>query len=452
MDGRNTAISSAQRIRSASAYALAALVAGLTACAEAQEPDAPPVVGEDILAIALQSTRPEELTLADDLAFFSTRLAGDPGDRLAWSGVLRASQLRFTVYGDSVDLRRAEAAHDVLATRWEPTPATHRAEVALALARHDFPRALDAARRAVREAGSGERDVANHMRLFDALFAVGDYESAGRILDLHFDEEALPYILREVRLEDRLGRTEKARDGMAQALERSVAFSEPRAFRAWTHTELGHFNHHTGRPAEAASHYLAALGLVPGAPAPLSGLGWMAFTEDRNPAAARALLEHALDNGAEAETHLKLREIALWSGDDQEARRRGEAFLRIVTSDAARDRSFWRPLARLLADDPDRTDEAVALAGKDLDQRPTSESYAVWAWALHKSGRTQEACEPATRSLEGVAPEPRVLYEAGVILLECDGGDVGRRLLEEAAGAETELGPRIASEIRQLLH
>lgn len=432
--------------------ALVAAAAGLSSCARADGSVPGAVITGTVAENAMNSMVPDRMTLSDDLDFYTGRLEtrGDD-DVLALQGVIRASQLRFSAYGRAEDLDRAETTLATLASQKEANASILSTEASIKMARHDFPGALEAARGAIEAAGVSGRDLGLYMRLFDALLAVGDYEEAAGLMDLHFDREKMAYVLRKVRLDDRMGRTEQALAGMEQALAMAEAYAEPRAFRAWAHTEVGHFNHHTGNPRAAVGHYVAALDLTPGAPAPLAALGWLAFTVDRNPDLARQLIGYAVDNGGELDLYQRLREISLWEGDHQSAENYAREFEHRARVDDPELRLYRRPLAQIFADVPGRASEAVALAKTDLDERPTSESWDTYAWALFRDGKREAACGASERSLEGVSPEPVVLFHAGTILQACGERDRARGLLEEALTAVGELGPRVADQIHLLL-
>ena len=205
------------------------------------------LVTPEVLAQALSSDVPDRLTLSDDLDFFSRRLnERGPEDVLALRRIVSASLLRFQIYGREADLLRAENHLATLTDRY-PTSSSVWATVASArLSRHDFPGAAHAAERSVREGGPD--DEGGRLRLFDAYLATGRYEGASDLLSLPLDRYSFAYRTRAVRLKDRLGDVAGARDDMEAALAVARSYAQPPAIVAWCLVELGHLEHHSGRP------------------------------------------------------------------------------------------------------------------------------------------------------------------------------------------------------------
>ncbi len=284
------------------------------------------VVTPEVLAQALSSDVPDRLTLSDDLDFFSRRLEErGPEDVLALRRIVSASLLRFQSYGREADLARAENHLATLTDRY-PTSSSVWATVASAkLSRHDFPGAVDAAERSVREGGPD--DEGGRLRLFDAYLATGLYEAASDLLSLPFDRDSFAYRTRAVRMKDRLGNVAGARDCMKAALAVARSYAQPPAIVAWCLVELGHLEHHSGRPSRAVSNYREALELMPGSPAAIEGLAQVALGWDRDLRAAEALFLKALGNGAHLDVYVRLIEVAEGAGWGDRALRYRQRFL-----------------------------------------------------------------------------------------------------------------------------
>ena len=255
------------------------------------------LVTPEVLAQALSSEVPDRLTLSDDLDFFSRRLEErGPEDVLALRRLVSASLLRFQTYGREADLVRAENHLTTLTDRYPASSSVWATVASARLSRHDFSGAVHAAQRSVRVGGPD--DEAGRLRLFDAYLATGRYEGASDLLSLPFDRYSFAYRTRAVRLKDRLGDVTGARDGMEAALAVARSYAQPPAIVAWCLVELGHLEHHSGRPHRAVSNYREALELLPGSPAAIEGLAQVALGWDRDLRAAEALFLKALENGA----------------------------------------------------------------------------------------------------------------------------------------------------------
>ena len=407
-------------------------------------------VTPEVLAEALSSDVPERLTMSDDLDFFERRLEErGPEDVLAQRGVVSASLLRFQTYGREADLARADKHLEALTDRYPASSSLWGTVASARLSRHDFPGAVRAAEHSV-EAG-GLDDVGARLRLFNAYLATGRYEWARDLLSLPLDRDSFAYRMCAVRLQDRLGDVADARDGMEATLSLARSYAQPSAIVAWCLVELGHLEHHSGRPQRAVSRYQEALTLTPGNPAAIEGLGQVAFGFDRDLRAAEILFLKALENGAHLDLYLPLIEVAEGAGWSERALRYRQQFLTAAQADASRERLHLRSLALVLGQDHETLDQALRYARQDLAMRCTSEAYAVLGWVLSRMGRTQEAWMWVEAAQTRVWPEPEVDYLSGLVALEAGHIDRGRDLLSRALIAEAEIGPLKSEAIRTRL-
>lgn len=402
-----------------------------------------PLVGPAVWTEVLAQSPVEGGVAADEVAFFEARLEGDGADVLAHRRLAGAHLLRFRAYNAKADLHRARGHLAVLEARDPDDETLLGLRTSLALAEHDFPAAVDAGYRA-RSVGD-PADAGGVLALFDALWGAGRYEEARRLLERHeTDEESIGRLAREARLVDGLGHVEMAEARMARVVELVDAYAEPPVVRAWARVEHGHFLLHSGRPGEATVRFREAAALVPGYPAALEGLGWIAYGVDENPQVAAALFRRALEIGDHLDLYGLLEEITRAEGDDDGADALRAAFLEAATDDPEREAAYLRPLALTLADDPARLDDALAYANADLALRRDRMAWATRGWVLHRIGRHDEAVADMERALAWGAPEPEVLWRAGVVLRAAGLERRGRGLIAEALEGRAELGPVVA--------
>ena len=137
----------------------------------------------------------------------------------------------------------------------------------LALARHDFRRALVLGRRAQRLAPYTAR---NYGVLGDALVELGRYEQAFRAFDRMAElKPSLAAYARVAYARELLGRPRAAERAMNLALDAAGGQPEP---TAWTRTELGKLAFAQGHVGTAGAHFRAALRAFPGYAFALEGL------------------------------------------------------------------------------------------------------------------------------------------------------------------------------------
>lgn len=398
------------------------------------------VVSDSVLEAVLAATPAPEGFRPDELAFFEGRLADDPADVLARRRLAALHQMRFRVSGDSRELVRGAAHLDRLADRHAGDAALWSMHTSLALARHDFPGALDAAHR--RLALGDPADDSGAYGLFDALWASGRYEEARDVLEkLTPERESIVHLSREARLVDGLGAVDRAAETMNRVVELADAWAEPALVRAWARVEHGHFLLHSGSAERSAERFHEALALIPAYPAALEGLASIAYGVDGRLGAAERLYRSALDHGGHLDLYGVLVEIAEATGERTTAEALRATFVARATVDPATERTYRRPLALLLADDPTTRARALELAEADLADRQDRMAWATRGWVLHAMGRSGDAVTDAERALAWGTPTPEVLYRAGMILAGAGQRARGRRLVREALDGRAELGP-----------
>ncbi|MEQ8329195.1 MAG: hypothetical protein RH859_01905 [Longimicrobiales bacterium] len=408
------------------------------------------LVHPGVLRTAL-AARPLDAGVAtDQIAFFEERLAERPGDVLSLRRIASTRLLRFRAYNDLRELEQAEDAAMRLTAWHEADAGAYATRASVALARHDFAGAMEAALRYRSLAPRGETGAT--WTLFDALWASGRYEAArGLLEETETPHPSVGLLSREARLVDGLGRVSEAAARMERVVRMVDGFAEPPIVRAWARVELGHFLHHSGSSEAAVARYVEALDLVPGYPAALEALGWLAYGVDEDLAAAEALFLRSAEYGAHLDLYPLLAEIAEARGAPARARAYERTFMARIHAPDAETRMFWRPLAQVLAADTATLGRALEYAEMDLAQRQDRGAWATRGWILHRLGRSAEAVEDMERALAWGSPPPDILHQAGVVSLESGLRRRGVSLLREALDGRAELGPVVASEIEDLL-
>lgn len=416
----------------------------------AADPEPTPVIDPSVLARALAASVPDRPTMSDEIEYFTARAAARPEESFSKERLFSAHMLTFRAYGNVDHLDRARALSDELLGDARPgtglfyegragqaTPAGLRSAASLHLAEHDFQGALSAARRLA----AVSSDESASYRLFDALWAVGDKEAAGEILDGTLDTLSTAYLSRKARMVDGAGFTEPARDLFRRVVDNVKAYAEPAPVRAWALVELGHFELHSGAPAAAVRRYMEALDVLPGSPAALEGLASVALGVDRDLEAARDLYAKALEHGAHLDLMPTLADVEEALGHTEEASRLRRAFVQAAQRGSGRQAMYRRPLVFVLAASESTRKEAIRQARLDLVERQDQGAFDALAWALYRSGDVEMAWTLEERALTAGGAPPPLLFRAGLIADAAGERSRARELLEEALEGRVELSP-----------
>lgn len=95
--------------------------------------------------------------------------------------------------------------------------------------------------------------------------------------------------------------------------------------------------------------------------------------------------------------------------------------------------------------------KALQIAEKEVNNRPTPQSYDLLAWAYYKNGRKDEALKIAKKHIENHNYEPDALYHLGMMYADAGNNKKARHFMQQAESSAFELGPDLAEQVRYAL-
>lgn len=381
---------------------------------------------------------------ARQIAAFEAALAANPndGDALLGLGVAFLQRVRETA-DPSLYPKAEEALTEARALAPDdPLPVIGLGT--LALARHQFATALELGRQGL-VLGPGSSTAQGVV--VDALVELGRYPEAvdavQKMVDLRPD---LSSYARVSYVRELYGDLPGAVEAMRQAVEAGGSVSENNAYVIVLYGNLLALS---GRRAEAAQAYEAALGAFPDFPAALAGQGRLAVAAGDLPAAL-ALFGRAADIVPLPEYVIALGEVRQASGDtngaaDSYALARAETIL-FKANGVVVDLE----LALFEADHGDPL-KALDLAQAAYADRPTLKAADALAWALFRNGRLSEARSRSTQALRLGTRDPIFLYHAGAIAAAAGDRTTAIRDLKAALALDAGFSPTGAQAARELL-
>jgi tetratricopeptide (TPR) repeat protein len=354
------------------------------------------------------------------------KLRFDPEDARSFTLLGLAYQQRARETGNADFYSRSDRALRRGLALAPDDPLTVSALGSLALARHDFRRALALGRRAQRLAPYSAR---HYGVLGDALIELGRYEQAFRSFDRMAElKPSLAAYARVSYARELLGRPRAAERAMSFALDAAGGQPEP---TAWTHTELGKLAFAQGQVGKAGRHFRAALLAFPRYAFALDGLARVE--------AAEGHLERAIGFSRRATERTPLPQFVATLGDLQLAAGRPRE---------ARDQfALVGAIEQLLRANGVRTDLEIALfnvdhgrrlrqslvsARKAHRERPSVEADDVLAWALARNGRCEEAIVYSRRALRLGSLDASKFFHRGMIERCLGRNDAARRWFGKA--------------------
>jgi tetratricopeptide (TPR) repeat protein len=311
--------------------------------------------------------------------------------------------------GDASQYERAEAVfRRVLAREPEDLTATTGLG-SVALARHDFRRALGLGRRAVALA---PRSAAGHGVVGDALVELGRYDEAFAAFDTMARlKPGVASYSRVAYARELIGRPREAIEAMELAVDAATGSREP---QAWALVELGKLHFGLGELDPAERAYRAALRVFPGYVHALEALSRVEAAHGRHERAIR-LARRAAEALPLPQLVATLGDLYRVTGRRRLAREQYALVAAIERLQRANGVRTDLETALFRADHGIRLSETVELARAARRDRPSVEGDAVLAWALARAGHCGEALRFSKRALRLGTRDASKAFHRGLI-------------------------------------
>jgi tetratricopeptide (TPR) repeat protein len=352
-------------------------------------------------------------TTDDRIKAYEKLLASSPDDVKLQSGLISAYLQKLRESSDYTYLDRAAKITEKMLEREGGNFAALRFQNEIDLQRHDFRAVVERAEDMTKYARS---DQGNWGNLGDALMELGEYERAGQAYWKMFAlGPNLASYNRLAYFHFVTGDAERAIGFMRSAIASSNSLPEN---TAWCWAELGDMYFKTGKLAEAAAAYEAAVKLFPALHRAVAGLGKVA--------AAQGKIDVAIENYKRAQSMVPLVEYAgaledLYTADGMPAKAQEQSDLieAIEKLGRAANERTNRNLALLLADHGRHLDTALSLMQAEIPVRGDVYTWDALSWVLFKNGRTAEARTASLKALKLGTPEPVFYFHASKIAQSC---------------------------------
>jgi tetratricopeptide (TPR) repeat protein len=285
-------------------------------------------------------------------------------------------------------------------------------EVWLLLGRHEFGAAFEKATALNKRVPD---DLMTYGMLVDASVELGRYADAEDAAQwmLNMRPGTVPGLTRAAYLRELFGDIEGSLELMRMAIDR-VAAKELEE-RAWILTHMSHLDLVAGRVDRAQQSAEGALRLFPGYHYALAALADVySHTGDHRREAA--LLAEKYKAAPHPENLFRWAEALRQSGQRREARQRFEEFEQQARKEMDAADNANRELALYYTDYAGRPAEAVRVMEREVVRRRDVMTLDVYAWALFKAGRHEEARRYATEALTVGTVEPSIRRHAAAIL------------------------------------
>ncbi len=382
-----------------------------------------------------------------DIEFFEARVVRDPRSARDFAQLGRLYLQRARDGGDNGDLIKAEtSARRSLALRAARNSEAFGVLASTLLSQHRFDEALEISRRLVAD---DSISTAARGLLGENLFELGRYDEARRVLGslamYRNDPGIAPRLARWAEL---TGHPEEAHRLLrAAAREAGRRHGLPTEQLAWFHLRLGDLALRYGHLDEARRELETGSSIHPGDARILAAQARLAAVRGDWQEAAE-LGEQAIATALDPATLGLLHDAYRMMGDSTKA----EAYYRAMALAVLRQPGpFHRAWSLFLLDHDREVPAVLAKVRDELKSRRDIYGYDLLAWALHRSGRDEEAREAMQHALALGTRDAMLFHHAGMIERSLGHDDAARRYLEAALATNANWDPFHPAEARAVL-
>ena len=368
------------------------------------------------------------------IAGFQRRLKDNPEDFSSYVNLANAYLQKVRETGDPSLYAKADDLLD-RAEKIEPqNPELFATRGILALARHDFVRALEFGERAL---ALNPESARYYGIVGDAQIELGRYEEAiasyQKMIDLRPDFSSYSRVAYAREL---YGDPEGAIQAMQDAVDAGAPVPEN---KAWAYVQLGNLRFTTGQLEEAAKDYDLATKTLPNYPPALAGQARIAAARGELEQAA-ALYQQAFDRMPLGEYAILLGDVYTEMGEKKEAAEQYALVRAIDKLYRANGVDTDLEIALFYADHDMKLQTSLEKARSAYDARPSIHAADALAWTLYKTGNYKEAQKHSSEALKLGTRDPLKLFHAGMIAKALGQREQAREYLQQAV----ELNPHFS--------
>ncbi|WP_350285389.1 tetratricopeptide repeat protein [uncultured Croceitalea sp.] len=313
------------------------------------------------------------------------------------------------------------------------------------ISQHRFKEALSLAEEALALKG-GKKET--HSLLFDVHMELGNYSKAEAYLDSIRNPSEFGYLIRIAKWNDHIGDLETTIRFMEKAMQKAES-SKNKGLRIWSYSNIADYYGHAGKIKESYENYLKTLRLDPYNAYAKKGIAWIVFSHEKNPDEALRILNAVTEKYGAPDYFLLKAEISDFLDDSSGFTQNMDAFYK-----KAEDKNYGEMYnshkVHFYLDHTRDTDRALQLALKEVQNRPTPESYNLLAATYLKMQKYKNALTVVEKQIAGKTFEPAILLNAAKVYKANNRLDKVNEIKPELISAVYELGPSSVATIAKL--
>lgn len=380
------------------------------------------------------------------LTFWNNRIKQDSMQIIALGKSAQEYTTLFETTGTIESLKKAEIALEKAADKAHISKDVYlRALAKNRISQHNFKEAAIALQEAQ---FFSPNKTETHAMQFDVAMELGNYKAAETYLYLITDFSDFNYLIRLAKWKDYKGDLNGAIHNMERAKD-IAEYSNNETLKRWAYTNLADYYGHAGRIKDAYKHYLKSLAMNPNDAYAKKGIAWITYSYEKNPTEALRILDTIQKQHQSPDYFLLRAEIAEYQNDAIAKQENINAYFEAIQNPAYGD-MYNTHTAEILFSEKEEYDTALAIAQKEVANRPTPQSYDLLAYAYQQKGEYKKALAIAETHVANKTYEPLAQYHLAEIYKSNGLYDHVTPIKKELLDASYELGPVITNAIKNL--
>ncbi|WP_378184867.1 hypothetical protein ACE939_08580 [Aquimarina sp. W85] len=380
------------------------------------------------------------------LAFWNNKLDADSTRLMAIHPISEAYSQLFQITGNIEYLKNAEK----VLQKGVSIAAIKKEGYLLALARNYISqhRFLEAESKAIEALSFDKKKKETQLVLFDIAMELGKYQEAEEYLNQFANQKDFNFLIRLAKWNDYKGNLSATIKYMEKA--KAIANqSKDMELMVWTYTNLADYYGHAGKLEASYSHYLKTLAIDPSNAYAKKGIAWIVYSHEFNTKEAHRIIASVMQTHRSPDYHLFKAELAAYDSKAITKEKEIQAFLTAVKKESYGD-MYNIPIALLMAEEHSKFDEALAIAQKEVANRPTPQTYDVLAYIYHLKGDHKKALSIVENHIADKTFEPIAQFHSAQVYKSNKMDHKVLPIKESLLESLYELGPQTGKQLQEL--
>ncbi|MGY5355437.1 tetratricopeptide repeat protein [Wenyingzhuangia sp. IMCC45467] len=378
-----------------------------------------------------------------DLKFWEDKLAATPNQFPYNSKIAGIESQLFSKTGNIKHLKKAEMLLKNAVERSGSKQSGYlRALARNYVSQHQFKKALDLLEKAENNGDSKQETI---KMLFDVHLELGNDDVAKDYLSKIENKRSFDYLIRIAKWQDHEGNLEATIAYMEEALQgaKEKGYDD---LITWCETNLADYYGHHGEIKKSYQYYLKTLEKNPADVYALKKIAWIAFSYDKNIDQAKHIISKVKQRYAGADVDLLAYEISLY--DNNYIKQNFETYWSEVSKSGYGQMYNKYNFDILVANK--EYNKAYVLALKEVENRPTPQSYSLLALATAYIKNPSKGMEVIKENNVLKSYEPEVLLRVAKVYALNKEQALVQPIKKELLAAAFELGPVKTMEVEKL--